>query len=181
MSAPAARPGLSALSAMPRAAFVAALDGIYEHSPWVADAAWTARPFASLAALETALAHAVAAAPPSAQLALVRAHPELAGRAAAAGDVAPLSAQEQGRAGLDRCSPDELARLRELNAAYAERFGFPFVIAVHGLTPAAIIAAMRSRLEHGRAQELAEALRQIDRIAGLRLRDRFRDAPGGAA
>ena len=122
-------------------AFAAALDGVYEHSPWVAGRAHAAGPFTDLAALRAALAAAMWSAEPERQLALIRAHPELAGRApapdadpeAATGELTAASQSEQRGAGLDRCTPDERARLNALNAAYRGKFGFPFVIAVRGL------------------------------------------------
>ncbi len=166
----------AALSALPQDQFVAALDGIYEHSPWVVATAWESRPFAGMEALGAALAEAVARADDAAKLALLRAHPELAGRAAVRGELTNLSRAEQGRAGLDRCSPDEVAELTRLNAAYGERFGFPFIIAVRGLTVADILAAMTQRLGHTPETEFQKALAQVDRIALLRLRDRFPEA-----
>lgn len=164
---------LADLSAATQARFVAALEGVYEHSSWVAERAWATRPFATLADLHAALARAVAAAPQAERLALVRAHPELAGRAALRGELTALSRGEQRGAGLDQCSPDELAELTRLNGAYRERFGFPFVIAVRGHTPASVIAVLARRLANSPEAELEEALRQIDRIALIRLRDRF--------
>ncbi len=165
------------LSALSQGEFVAALDGIYEHSPWVAEAAWAARPFATLDSLHAALSRAVAACGPAAQLALVRAHPQLAGRAAARGELTEASEREQGGVGLDRCSPEELARLTQLNAEYVAKFGFPFIIAVRGHSRASIIAALAQRVAgDARDAELQECLRQIDRIALLRLHDRIADA-----
>jgi 2-oxo-4-hydroxy-4-carboxy-5-ureidoimidazoline decarboxylase len=166
----------AALSGLPQAEFLTALDGIYEHSPWVAAAAWPARPFAGLEALGTALADAVSQADEAAKLALLRAHPELAGRAAVRGELTDLSRAEQGRAGLDRCSPEQLSELTRLNDAYAEKFGFPFIIAVRGLAVADIVAAMTRRLGQAADAEMREALAQVDRIALLRLRDRFPEA-----
>lgn len=167
------RPTLRDLSASGVEDFTRALDGIYEHSPWVAERAWAARPFASAEALRAALAAAVAHADPAEQLALIRAHPELAGRAAVRGELTELSRQEQGGAGLDRCSPEEFARLTELNAEYGRRFGFPFIIAVRGHTRASIIEALARRLSNTREKELREALHQIDHIAAIRLRARL--------
>ncbi len=167
------RVSLRELSAANRADFTRALDGIYEHSPWVAERAWAARPFASAEALRAALAQTVEQAEPAEQLALLRAHPELAGRAAVRGELTELSRQEQGGAGLDRCSPEEFARLTDLNTKYSRRFGFPFIIAVRGHTRASIIEALAQRLANTREQELTEALRQIDRIAAIRLRARL--------
>jgi N-carbamoyl-L-amino-acid hydrolase len=112
--------------------FATLLEGIYEHSPWVAEATWPKRPFASLAALKHALAQVVREAPPQAQLALIRAHPELAGKAMVARSLTAESANEQGTAGLTHCSAQEFETLQRLNAAYNEKFGFPFILAVRG-------------------------------------------------
>jgi 2-oxo-4-hydroxy-4-carboxy-5-ureidoimidazoline decarboxylase len=163
----------AALSAMPQPEFVAALDGIYEHSPWVAEAAWNERPFRDAEALAEAMRRAVHHAGAEAQLALIRAHPELAGRAAVRGELTPESTREQSGAGLDQCSPAEFARLTELNRAYGERFGFPFIIAVRGHTRDTIMQAIERRLRNTPDEEREEALHQIDRIAALRLEDRI--------
>ena len=160
---------VAALSELDRPAFVAALEGVFEHSPWVAERAWLRRPFADRADLLRALVEAMRAADPVLQVALIRAHPELAGRAAAAGELTAESTKEQRGAGLNACSRQEVDTLRDLNARYRERFGFPFVIAVKGLSPADIVATMRSRLERTQAAEHDEALEQIGRIAGFRL------------
>ena len=161
---------------------LAMLDGIYEHSPWVAERAIGSRPFQSLAQLKQALSAAVAAAPLDRRLALVRAHPELAGKAMLASSLTAESSDEQTRSGLTHCSPEELARLNELNGAYNARFGFPFILAVRGprgtgLTRAEIIATMARRLQGHPDVELAECLRNVNRIAELRLNDRFRSEP----
>ncbi len=158
------------------------LDGIHEHSPWVAAAAVRRRPYASVAALKRALVEAVRAAPRDARLALVRAHPALAGKAALAGEVTAASTDEQSRAGLLHCSPDELAELRRLNDAYVARFGWPFIVAVRGprgagMTRGEIIATFRRRLDAHPDAEFDECLRQIDRIAELRLDERFAARP----
>jgi 2-oxo-4-hydroxy-4-carboxy-5-ureidoimidazoline decarboxylase len=156
------------LNALPRADFVARLGGIYEHSPWVAERAWAARPFASVDALHAAMQRAMLAATAEEQLALIRAHPELLGRMEAA-QLTEISRSEQAGAGLDRCTAAERARMRELNDRYCERFGFPFIVAVKGLDWAAIIARMEARLAHAREAELATALAEIGRIARFRL------------
>ncbi|NLD54177.1 MAG: 2-oxo-4-hydroxy-4-carboxy-5-ureidoimidazoline decarboxylase [Burkholderiaceae bacterium] len=161
---------------------VALLDGIYEHTPWVAQRAVASRPFRSLAHLAYALHAAVAAATREEQLALVRVHPELGGRAMVAGTLTADSAAEQSRSGLTHCTPEEFARLRELNATYSEKFGFPFILAVGGprgtgLGRAEIIATLARRLESHPEVELAECLRNIDRIAELRLAQRFGEVP----
>ena len=156
------------------AGFVDALRGIYEHSPWIPERAAAHRPFASLAALKLALQDAVDGAAAAERLALLRAHPELAGKAAIAGRLTAESSGEQASSGLDRCSPDEYALLHDLNARYNERFGFPFILAVkgptgRGLTRQAIIDTFARRVSNQPADELAEALRQVHRIAEIRL------------
>ena len=160
---------LATLNAAPREEFVARLGGIFEHSPWVAERAFERRPFASREALHAAMVAVVAEAGEERQLALIRAHPELAGRAAVRGETTEFSQQEQGGSGLLDCSPEEFARLQALNRRYVEKFGFPFILAVRGLDRAAIIAAFARRAENPREAEIAEALRQIARITGFRL------------
>jgi OHCU decarboxylase len=150
-------------------AFTTALGGIFEHSPWVAERASAARPFADIAALHEAMMAAVRAAPEDMQLALIRAHPELAGKAAIRGELTADSTLEQTRAGLNQCSADELARLRTLNAAYSAKFGFPFILAVRGYDRAGILREFARRVELDRDQEYEEALAQIARITRLRL------------
>jgi len=164
---------IDALSALGRDAFTEALDGIWEHSPWVAERSWETRPFADVASLHHAMVSVVSAASDAEKLALIRAHPELAGRAAIRGELTEESRQEQGGAGLDRCSPEEFARLTDLNRAYNKKFGHPFIIAVRGHTRATIIEAFASRLDNTPEAERAECLAQIARIALLRLQDRF--------
>ncbi|NKE68299.1 2-oxo-4-hydroxy-4-carboxy-5-ureidoimidazoline decarboxylase [Ramlibacter sp. RBP-2] len=154
------------------------LDGIYEHSPWIAEAALAHRPFRSLAHLKCVMAHVVKEAGADEQLALVRAHPELAGKALVARALTPESTGEQHQAGLATCTPDEYARLQQLNADYTAKFGFPFILAVRGprgagLSRREIIATFERRLDNPSDVELAEALRNVHRIAELRLNDRF--------
>jgi N-carbamoyl-L-amino-acid hydrolase len=173
---------LERLNAATRAEFVALLDGTYEHSPWIADAAFDARPFSSLPALKHALVRAVRAAGREAQLGLIRAHPELAGKAMVANTLTAESTNEQGKAGLTACTPQEFARIGELNAAYNAKFGFPFILAVRGprgigLTRHQIISAFERRVGNHPGFEFAEALRNIDRIAEIRLDDKFATAP----
>ena len=160
---------LDELNARDRRGFVVALGSVFEDSPWVAEAAWARHPFATLDALYRAMLDAVRGASEEAQLALIRAHPELAGKAAIRGDLKPASQGEQSHAGLTSCTPEELARLQALNRAYQRKFGFPFILAVKGLDRRAIIARFAERLERDRATELEEALQQIARIAWLRL------------
>jgi OHCU decarboxylase len=162
--------------------FAALLAGTYEHSPWVSERAWPRGPFASLAQLKRTLVEVVSEAERDEQLALLRSHPELAGKATAAGTLTAESSREQGRVGLTACTADELARIARLNALYRDRFGFPFMLAVRGprgtgLAKAEIFAIFERRLENHPDFELAEALRNVHRVAELRLDDRFAVRP----
>jgi 2-oxo-4-hydroxy-4-carboxy-5-ureidoimidazoline decarboxylase len=168
MTAPP-RPPIVTLSAAPKRKFVATLGGIFEHTPWIAERAYERRPFASVDALHAAMLAVLAAAPREAKLALICAHPELAGKEAAAGTMTADSVGEQASAGLDRCTPDELARLRAGNAAYSEKFGFPFVMAVKGRSRQEILAALAERIGNTREAELARCLEEIGKIARMRL------------
>ena len=154
-----------------RPAFVARFGGVFESSPWIADRAWDAGPFADVDALHRAMRAVVAAAPRDRQLALIRAHPDLAGRAAVAGDLTPESTAEQASAGLDRLTPEQFARITALNDAYRERFGFPFVICAREHDVAGILDAMERRLTNSPDGEVPIALEEIGRIARLRLED----------
>ena len=173
---------LQELNAATREAFTALLDGTYEHSPWIAAKTWEARPFATLAALEHALATTVREGGREAQLALIRAHPELAGKAMVAKTLTAESTHEQGKAGLTQCTPEEFAHIQQLNAAYNERFGFPFILAVRGprgegLSKQQIIATFERRLANHPDFEFDEALRNIHRIAQIRLADKSGEQP----
>lgn len=162
---------LDQLNQLDQAAFTEVLGAIFEHSPWVAERTWPQRPFASLDALHTALCDSLAAADDHARLALIRAHPRLAGKAAIAGELTLSSRQEQRGAGLDQCTAEEFALLNELNTQYDARFGFPFILAVRGHDRHSIIANMQVRITRAPEVERAEALRQIERIAAFRLAD----------
>lgn len=166
---------LDALNSFDPPTFVLTLGDIFEHSPWVAQRAHAQRPFESVAQLHRAMVAVVDAASAAEQMALIRAHPQLAGTAAIRGELTDASSREQKGAGLDQCTPEEFQRLHELNAAYESKFGFPFIIAVRGHTRASIIAAMAERLSNGIEAERDEALRQIARIAEFRLRDLLRE------
>ena len=173
---------LQQLNAATPAEFELALEGIYEHSPWVAAGAAHKRPFRSIAHLKRALVESVRASGREAQLRLIRAHPELAGKAMVAGSLTAASAGEQSQAGLSHCSPEEFHRLKKLNDDYNARFGFPFILAVrgpraNGLTRHEIIETFARRLLNAPESELAECLRNIDRIVELRLNDRFGFSP----
>ena len=170
------------LNAASPAECAALLDGIYEHSPWVAQGALNARPFKSLAHLKYALSQAVRAAGLDAHIGLIRAHPELAGKAMVSGTLTAESTGEQARAGLTHCTPEEFATLKKLNHAYNTKFGWPFIVAVRGdrglgLTRQQIIATFTRRLAGTPAFERAECLRNIDRIAEIRLNDKFGYSP----
>jgi allantoate deiminase/N-carbamoyl-L-amino-acid hydrolase len=162
---------LSTLNTSSRAEFVAALAGIFEHSPWVPERVAHARPFRSWLDMHEAMCKVVEAASNSEQLALIRAHPELAGRAAIRGDLTPESTREQQGAGLAQCTPDEYATLQALNAEYSSKFGFPFILAVKGHTRATVIGSLRQRVSNDQAHEREVALREIGRIASFRLAD----------
>jgi N-carbamoyl-L-amino-acid hydrolase len=154
------------------------LDGLYEHSPWIAEAALARRPFKSLPQLKHAMARIVAEAGRDAQLALIRAHPELAGKAMVSKTLTAESTQEQSKAGLTDCTPEEFARIQKLNADYNAKFGFPFVLAVRGprgtgLSKKEIIDTFERRLDNPHDFEMAECLRNVHRIAELRLNDKF--------
>jgi 2-oxo-4-hydroxy-4-carboxy-5-ureidoimidazoline decarboxylase len=162
---------LAALNALGRDAFVAAVGHVFEHSPWIAAATWERRPFADLAALHAAMTSVVQSAGEERQLALIHAHPDLAGRVALAGQLTSESAAEQAAAGLTALSADELARFTAYNAAYKERFGFPFVICARQNKKEAILTAFPARLAHGRDEEIRTAIGEIGQIAWLRLCD----------
>jgi len=151
--------------------FVAALSGIFEHSPWIAARTAGLRPFHSRLALLEAMRSVIASASLDEQLALIRAHPELAGKAAVRNELTVESSREQQGAGLNACTPEEFARLHELNAAYGKRFGFPFILAVRGHDVQSIIASFERRIGNSETEERAVALRQIGYIGGYRLTD----------
>jgi 2-oxo-4-hydroxy-4-carboxy-5-ureidoimidazoline decarboxylase len=156
--------------------FVELLGGIFEHSPWVPEQVCEKRPFASRGELHRAMAAAVAKAPEAQRLALLRAHPELAGKEAKSGALTDASQREQAGAGLDQCSAAELAQIESFNRAYRDRFGFPFIIAVSGLDKRQIIAAMEQRLKNEPHDEFATALGEVDKIARIRI-DALIDGP----
>lgn len=156
---------IEAIHSSDRDGFVAALGGIFEHSPWVAERTWAHRPFATIKDLHQAMIHEVEAAHATEKLALIRAHPDLGAKA----NISTLSAAEQAGAGLDQLTPAEYERLQILNAAYRDRFGFPFILAVKGGTKQDILQALEQRLQADREDELRTALEQIYRIALFRL------------
>jgi 2-oxo-4-hydroxy-4-carboxy-5-ureidoimidazoline decarboxylase len=152
-------------------AFVATLSGIFEHSPWVAEIAANQRPYGSIDALHQTMSNAVETAGETKQLALINAHPELAGKAAVRGELTAESTREQSGAGLAQCTQAEFDKLVGLNAAYREKFGFPLILAVRGYDRHGIIANFEARVNNSRADELRASLDQIYRIARFRLDD----------
>jgi beta-ureidopropionase / N-carbamoyl-L-amino-acid hydrolase len=169
---------LEQLNQAPLAEATQMLDGLYEHSPWIAQQALAQRPFASLAALKHAMVTVLSNAGIDAQLALIRAHPELAGKAMVSQALTAESTNEQTKAGLTNCTPEEFAHIQQLNAQYNAKFGFPFILAVRGprgtgLPKREIIATFERRLNHPVDFERAECIRHIHRIAEIRLNDKF--------
>jgi 2-oxo-4-hydroxy-4-carboxy-5-ureidoimidazoline decarboxylase len=174
---------MAELNAKDRSGFVAAVGWAFEDSPWVAERVWVLRPFATLDGLHECMIAVVASASPEEQSALLRAHPELGavrlkpdttddGRVRLRADsMSTASQREQSGAGLDTLTHDELDRLRALNAAYRDKFGFPFLYAVKGSTKHDILSALERRLPATRDAEQVEALRQVYRIARFRLEE----------
>jgi len=156
---------IAELNALDKAGFVAALGWVFEDSPWVAERAWSVRPFENMEELHAAMIDQVARANSEEQLALLRAHPDLGTRAR----ISRASTGEQAGAGLDQLTPHEFERLHELNSAYRNKVGFPFLFAVKGSTKIDILRALEERLEASPEQEYEEALRQVQRIARFRL------------
>jgi OHCU decarboxylase len=173
------RLGIDEAAGLDRDAFVAVFGGVFEDSPWIAQAAWDAGPHRTVADLHAAMVRAVDAAPRNARLALIHAHPELAGRAAIAGTLTPESTREQAGAGLDRLSPAQHERLLAATAAYRERFGFPFVVCVREHSAESIIATAQQRVARDPAEEERTALAEIAKIGALRLADLVDDDHGG--
>lgn len=165
-----ARCSLAALNALDAEAFTALLGSVFEHSPWIARAAYGARPFGSIAELHAAMLRVVADASEDRQIRLLRAHPALA--RSEVGTLTTASAAEQAGIGLDRLAADQAVVLDALNHAYRARFGFPFIIAVRGQRDrAAIVAAVQSRVRNLPEQERATALAEVAKIARFRLQD----------
>lgn len=158
------------------------LGGVYEHSPWIAAQSLSQRPFRSLAHLKYCLVRTLEAAGLEAQKGLIRAHPELAGKAMQSQTLTTESTSEQLKAGLTHCTPDELLKIAQLNAAYLAKFDFPFILAVRGargtgLSKSVIFETFERRLHNHPQFELQECLRQIHRIAEIRLNDKFGVTP----
>ena len=153
-----------------REEFVRRYGGIYEHSAWVAEQGFTAaRDLADTNALATVLAGVVDATSEEQKLALIRAHPDLAGRVAVAGELTGASTEEQAGAGIDQCSAEEFQRFQLLNDSYQKKFGFPFVMAVRNSNRQEILAGFTARLDNDAKTEFARAISEIHKIARLRL------------
>ena len=168
-------PTIAELNLLDRDAFVAALAFVFEGEPWIQTGAWELRPFDDVAGLHAALLAVLRAADTAQQLALIRAHPDLAGKAALAGALTAESTREQAAAGLGALTAEQYARFHELNAAYHAQFGFPFIICAREHTSASILAAFATRLTHERATEIKTALDEIGKIAWLRLAERVQE------
>jgi 2-oxo-4-hydroxy-4-carboxy-5-ureidoimidazoline decarboxylase len=165
------RLGIAQINAMTPGDFLAAFGGVFEHSPWIAERAWARRPFPDAESLHAAMVAVVAGASHAEQIALLNAHPELAGREARAGTLTITSTSEQASAGLDALSRDEMSRIEELNRRHRERFGFPFIIAARVNAKDRIFAEFERRLGLDENAELAACLEQVDAITRLRLAD----------
>src|SRR5215510_9833243 len=161
-------------STLDRTQFVALYGRVYEHSPWIAETAWSAGltpDCDTVESLHQTLAGIVDAAPRERQLALLCAHPDLAGRLAVRAELTAESTSEQASAGLDKCTPAEFQRFTELNNAYKRKFPFPFIMAVKGRSRAEILEAFERRIRQDEPTEFRTAVEQVHKIALLRLRD----------
>ena len=162
---------LEGINRLGRDEFVARLGSVFEGSPWVAQRVWVSRPFGSFAELYGAMGGVVSEASMERQMALIRAHPDLAGKAAVAGELTPESTGEQASAGLDSLTQGEYEAFTEMNRTYRERFGFPMIVCVREHTKESILRNAGSRLQNSREQEVETALGEIAKIARLRLKD----------
>lgn len=160
---------ISEISTLSQQDFKETLADIFEHSPWIPERAWNARPFTSVDNLNMAMMKVLENATDGEKLGLICAHPELAGKEVTAGTLTKSSTTEQQSAGLDQCSKEELDRLRKLNLDYFERFGFPFVVAVKGMSRYQIMDSIEARLRNQRDVEFARCLKEIGKIARFRL------------
>jgi 2-oxo-4-hydroxy-4-carboxy-5-ureidoimidazoline decarboxylase len=165
----AKRLSLSELNALDRSGFVSQFEWIYERSPWVAEEAWEYRPFSTIEDLHAAMERAVESATPEKQLALILAHPDLAGRLGSAGELTIASRREQADAGLNQLTTAEAEQMMQNNTRYREKFGFPFIVCARLNNPRTIRDAFAERLEHSRAEEIVVALKEISKIGLLRL------------
>lgn len=162
---------LGKLNTLSRDEFVRIIGPVFEYSPWIAEETWSQRPFGTIEALHAVLCDTVRLAGEEKQLALIRAHPDLVGKLALAGQLTKESTNEQASAGLDRLSPEEVELFQTNNAAYQEKFGFPFIICARLNKKEAILNGFKVRLQNSREQEIRTALDEVFKIAELRLRD----------
>ena len=169
---------VSDLGSLSKGEFVARFGPVYERSPWVAEAVYADGPYRGLDDLHAAMARAVDAASGEKKMDLIRAHPDLAGRAAMAGELTPESAGEQSSAGLDRLSPQEYEEFAKTNRRYRERFGMPFIVCVREHTKRSILENVAARLNNGNAEEVEVALGEVHKISRLRLQDLIEDERG---
>jgi OHCU decarboxylase len=166
---------IAAINSLPQTEFVSIVGPVFEHSPWIAERTAPERPFTSVAQLYAALCHTVRTATEEEKLGLIRAHPDLVGRAALAGTLTRESTGEQASAGLNKLSSEEVVLFQKNNAAYHEKFGFPFVICARLNKKEAILAGFAKRLHNSREEEIETALTEIFKIADFRLRDLITD------
>lgn len=168
-AASAAEPDMGTINAMEQTAFVTKFGGIFEKSPWVADEAWHSKPFASLDDMHASMVRVVKYAPLPKQLALLQAHPDLAGKEAQAGAMTSSSVSEQASAGLNALPKPEMTQISDFNAAYKQKFGFPFIIAVRMHTKEGIFFDFTQRLKNDTQTEFANDLQNVYAITRLRL------------
>jgi 2-oxo-4-hydroxy-4-carboxy-5-ureidoimidazoline decarboxylase len=168
---PQAKLRIDDVNKLEKSTFVSVFGAIYEHSPWIAEKAWLHRPFGSVDNIHAVMDEVVQRAGQSRQLNLIKAHPELAGRLAYSGQFTAESRSEQAQAGLTSLSKNLTIRMLELNGAYQQKFGFPFIICARLNNVATILAAMEERLQNSRETEFETALQEISKIAKLRLAD----------
>jgi 2-oxo-4-hydroxy-4-carboxy-5-ureidoimidazoline decarboxylase len=162
---------LQEINALDRDTFIHTLAGLFEGPPWIVTQVWHSRPFTSREQLYQALCTIMYQAPVEQQIALLRAHPDLVGRAALAGTLSPASTREQAAAGLDRLTSEEIASFQRLNQAYRDQFGFPFVICARENKKKSILDGFVTRLQHTRQMEIETALEEVSKICALRLHD----------
>jgi 2-oxo-4-hydroxy-4-carboxy-5-ureidoimidazoline decarboxylase len=162
---------LKMINSLSREDFVCVIGPIFEDSPWVADATWSKRPFKSVDNLHEALCKTLQGAAEAKQVDLIRAHPDLVGRAAQSGTLTPASTSEQASAGLNKLTAGEIAQFEKYNESYRDKFGFPFVVCARLNKKDAILKGFEARLNHSREQEIKTALAEIEKIAYLRLQD----------
>jgi 2-oxo-4-hydroxy-4-carboxy-5-ureidoimidazoline decarboxylase len=162
---------LAKLNNFSREEFVATVGPVFEHSPWISEVTWHRKPFASVAKLHAELYATVAQAGEQKQLALIRAHPDLVGKLALAGQLTKESTGEQSSAGLDKLTPEEVKLFQKQNTAYKAKFGFPFIICARLNKKEAILKGFEVRLKNSREEEIKAALEEIGKIARLRLED----------